>query len=1180
MPETYEMSDFSLQIPKRTSSAPPDFDELIPQQRRAWGMGGSMERPNLAPDHQRMQASMQEPATSLAAALAEPPPVQQQHQAHHPHQQGILQQSSSQTMKAFNKSTMPLQTHHHAPPPILHASHSLTGKPPPPGLSGSSQYGHRPPPPSIDQVMQPHPSKATHHLVHLGTEEEFWSHTKVKSGLDSFHAESGDLQNHPAPALPPARVNPSHKPAPQYRVPGGLLGGVSHQHQTASSSVNRYPSQQAEEHEDVVTHKFSSLDVTKTEVVPGPAESALIPAAVVVSSQLGVDQIHPSDPLPSGIQDSADIDNPTPAAIAAAAPTLEEVSVVHQTGQEEGPPVLDGSCTSDPEGLVNGQVVGGFDNTLSKSDCKADPSHQVRVSGEESPPLSSTSENVEDFLVSTTASETTTAVEGDGFEGVGLVDNPVCCAAEQVAVRGNETSEVLEESSIQSNHQQTVEGQEDMQGSSSVMDTAVDGPLLPGSRADKVADDAGDREENSAHACSTVVVEDPFIEQGPGLQSSAEIAAGVESDDGCIPGINSSISSSSLVLGKIDASSEAQSLKVLVARDVSFQAGSQLKDESSNQTQRESLEKADASIDTTMCVEESADDKALKDTTLEEVQRTELPVHNPAVSGGDINREPPLPSAILGMAHQEHTEDWEVVAELPTPKSTLLETLGSDANLDPSQTCREYSRDFLLVYRDRYHDLPGDFAIRQDVAELFSHPLGAGGSSGESSLDTSLSTPGQSLEQQQPSLATPVVDWRVGNSPGPLEEDGHTRAAGILSSSSSSGHGYFGGDMIMAAGEFRPSHGHFLPGLIPHLPLRPPPGLSHLTDHWQQQRTPSEIRGLIPPPLPLPQHTAAPTIHKAKAPYEVGKVSDMEQIKQRQIKGILNKLTPQNFEKLFAQVKDVNIDSALTLMGVISQIFDKALTEPTFCEMYATFCAELAIVLPEFVEDDEKITFRRVLLNKCQEEFERGEREQEEAEKVEPEGETQLDPKEREEKRSSARRRMLGNIRFIGELYKKSMLTERIMHECMKKLLGEYQHPDEEDVEALCKLMRTIGHIIDHPKARDHIDAYFRRIESLSVNMELPSRIRFMLKDMIDLRRDGWQERRKVEGPKKIDELHRDAVQERQQAMANTGGRDRFSRGSIIGGLGRGRIVPGSDFGMRGGPPAPLFPPNPRMAAG
>jgi hypothetical protein len=115
---------------------------------------------------------------------------------------------------------------------------------------------------------------------------------------------------------------------------------------------------------------------------------------VVTNSQLGVDQIHPSNPLPSGNQDSADIDNPTVVAIAAAAPTLEEVFIVHQTRQKEGPPVLGGSCTSDPEGLMNGQVVGRFGNTLSKLDCKLDSGHQVRVSGEESQPLSSTSENV------------------------------------------------------------------------------------------------------------------------------------------------------------------------------------------------------------------------------------------------------------------------------------------------------------------------------------------------------------------------------------------------------------------------------------------------------------------------------------------------------------------------------------------------------------------------------------------------------------------------------------------------------------------------------------------------------------------------------------------------------------------------------------------------------------------
>jgi hypothetical protein len=70
------------------------------------------------------------------------------------------------------------------------------------------------------------------------------------------------------------------------------------------------------------------------------------------------------------------------------------------------------------------------------------------VSGEESPPLSSTLENVENSMVSTTASETTTYVKGDGFEGVGIVDNPMCCVEKLVAVKRNETSKILEENDI------------------------------------------------------------------------------------------------------------------------------------------------------------------------------------------------------------------------------------------------------------------------------------------------------------------------------------------------------------------------------------------------------------------------------------------------------------------------------------------------------------------------------------------------------------------------------------------------------------------------------------------------------------------------------------------------------------------------------------------------------------
>ena len=114
----------------------------------------------------------------------------------------------------------------------------------------------------------------------------------------------------------------------------------------------------------------------------------------------------------------------------------------------------------------------------------------------------------------------------------------------------------------------------------------------------------------------------------------------------------------------------------------------------------------------------------------------------------------------------------------------------------------------------------------------------------------------------------------------------------------------------------------------------------------------------------------------------MGKVSNEDQLKQRQIKSILNKLTPQNFEKLFEQVKEVNLDSASCLHGTISQIFDKALMELAFCKMYEKFNFQLPPGIPELYEDNEKVVFKRVLLNKCQEEFEKYEREEVEAKKA------------------------------------------------------------------------------------------------------------------------------------------------------------------------------------------------------
>uniref|UniRef100_A0A2P2MSP2 Eukaryotic translation initiation factor 4G n=1 Tax=Rhizophora mucronata TaxID=61149 RepID=A0A2P2MSP2_RHIMU len=518
-------------------------------------------------------------------------------------------------------------------------------------------------------------------------------------------------------------------------------------------------------------------------------------------------------------------------------------------------------------------------------------------------------------------------------------------------------------------------------------------------------------------------------------------------------------------------------------------------------------------------------------------------------------------------------DDWEDAVYISTPKLETLNIL-EQAHGGPVQhdkngnanTAKKYSRDFLLKFLEQCTGLPEGFEITTDIADALmsdniSHPV-------DRDLHPSYgrvmdrSNSGPRMDRRGSVM---VDDDRWSKLPGPYGvwremrvDIGYGGNIGIRP-------GQGGGNFGVLRNPRTQSPVVYMGGILtgPMQLMGPQAAMQRNgpdADRWQRT-TNIQQKGLIPSP-----QTPLQMMHKAKRKYEVAKVTDEEEAKQRQLKAILNKLTPQNFEKLFEQVKAVNIDNIGTLNGVISQIFDKALMEPTFCEMYANFCYHLAGELPDFSEDNEKITFKRLLLNKCQEEFERGEREQEEANKANEEGEVKQSEEEREEKRLKARRQMLGNIRLIGELYKKKMLTERIMHECIKKLLGQDQNPDEEDIEALCKLMSTIGEMIDHPKAKQHMDAYFDIMMMLSNNMKFSSRVRFMLKDAIDLRKNKWQQRRKVEGPKKIEEVHRDAAHERQQQTS------RLARNSSISSSGRRAPL---DFGPRGS--AMLLSPSAQM---
>lgn len=245
----------------------------------------------------------------------------------------------------------------------------------------------------------------------------------------------------------------------------------------------------------------------------------------------------------------------------------------------------------------------------------------------------------------------------------------------------------------------------------------------------------------------------------------------------------------------------------------------------------------------------------------------------------------------------------------------------------------------------------------------------------------------------------------------------------------------------------------------------------------------------------------------------------------RQLIGILNKLTPEKADALLQNIVALGINNENLLKATVNAIFEKALSEPSFSPVYAEFCVNLSkTLLPIKDEDGKEFKFKSLLLNQCQAEFEKTEK-KDATEEI------------------AMKQRLLGTIRFIGELYIRNMLQAKIMMSCLHHLYDHQQ--DEDNIEALCKLLRTVGKQLEKQKSLELGDM-FEKLKTMAASENFNSRIRFMIQDVIDLKMEKWVERLETLKVQKISEVHKEDDQEKRRKEPRKATPVALNRGKVL----------------------------------
>jgi hypothetical protein len=259
---------------------------------------------------------------------------------------------------------------------------------------------------------------------------------------------------------------------------------------------------------------------------------------------------------------------------------------------------------------------------------------------------------------------------------------------------------------------------------------------------------------------------------------------------------------------------------------------------------------------------------------------------------------------------------------------------------------------------------------------------------------------------------------------------------------------------------------------------------------------------------------------------------------KRDLRDNLNKLTKDNYkevkEDIFRIIKD-DVDLQEKFLDVL---FQKAVFEISFVELYAKLCKDLDKELPQKNpikdaknEKKQKTSVMRAkLLDKCKEVFKIQHNEKfDEFIKVK-------DPEERERK---LKQFAIGNVNFITELIEIKILSKKIAPGCIDNLFKRYEAEKSDEklkliyIEAIVIFTDKFGTLVhsqekkitseDAKSFKKEIDDIFNKLNKVKEEEGLPGFIKYKIINLIEKRKNNYkksllEESRRVKSRKELEQ--------------------------------------------------------------